>query len=512
MEITDTRFASLHTDPRFARTRGASSASADPRFSGAVAAADPRFRAAAPAASRGAKRPRSGDQGGGKGARREVDAGGAATGVGGGGGAPAAADARFAAAAGWGKGGAAAAVAPAAVAAAARAPRGPGGDGGAPRTAMEARLARLTAASRGEVAFSGSSSGSESDSDDGGSAGGGAAAKADGGSAGGGAAAEAAASQRAMDALDGPDVPVDPDAPSLAAPERSTAEGEETRRLALVNLDWEQLRAVDIFALLQSVVPERGGGALLRVAVHPSNYGLARMEEEARHGPTRLFAAAVAASEAAAAAAAEGGGGGGRRRGVLQPAKASAASGAGAGRGARLDKELVRKYELNKLKYFFAVAEFDCAATAAAVYEAADGLEMENSSNVLDLRFVPDDTAFPAPPRDVAEGVPDDYAPCVFPRAQNKRRACAPLSRLSPRAHPPAPSPPRAVKSLPRARCSQPTWSSLGRATTCCARATSRGNGSRRRAALGARRSGAQRAAAAARRRRRRRAKISSPI
>jgi hypothetical protein len=35
-------------------------------------------------------------------------------------------------------------------------------------------------------------------------------------------------------------------------------------------------------------------------------------------------------------------------------------------------------------------------------------MEFEGSSNVFDLRFVPDGTEFPAAPRDVASDVPDD--------------------------------------------------------------------------------------------------------
>ena len=329
---------------------------------------------------------------------------------------------------------------------------------------MEVRLARLTAASRGEAQFSGSSSGTDTGSEG-------------EGSEEGGAGGEGAEAQRVVDDLDGPEVLVDPDAPSLEHPERSTAEGAETRRLALVNLDWGQLRAVDIHALLQSVVPAKGGGALLRVTVYPSNYGLARMEEEARHGPTRLFEAAVRASAAAAAAAAarSAGSGSGRRRGtagMLQPAKT--ARGGAEEDTPVLDKELVRKYELNKLKYYFAVAEFDSAATAAAAYEAADGLEMEDSANVLDLRFVPDGTTFSTAPRDVSEGVPDDYEACVIwgPTLASLFSSCALASLPYPLVRGATTRPSSTGPRFQRARCSPPTWSSRGRGTTRSARAT----------------------------------------
>lgn len=56
------------------------------------------------------------------------------------------------------------------------------------------------------------------------------------------------------------------------------------RRLAVVDLDWEHVKAVDILAVLQSFVPK--GGAIRSVTVYPSDYGLARMQEERVMGPT----------------------------------------------------------------------------------------------------------------------------------------------------------------------------------------------------------------------------------
>jgi hypothetical protein len=39
-------------------------------------------------------------------------------------------------------------------------------------------------------------------------------------------------------------------------------------------------------------------------------------------------------------------------------------------------------------RYYYAVAVFDSAETAASVYNQCDGLEFERSSNVLDLRCI----------------------------------------------------------------------------------------------------------------------------
>jgi hypothetical protein len=55
---------------------------------------------------------------------------------------------------------------------------------------------------------------------------------------------------------------------------------------------------------------------------------------------------------------------------------------------------LLRKYELSKLRYYFAIAECSSVAVAEALYEQLDGVEMEASSMVFDLRFVPEDIDF----------------------------------------------------------------------------------------------------------------------
>jgi hypothetical protein len=59
--------------------------------------------------------------------------------------------------------------------------------------------------------------------------------------------------------------------------------GTESRRLAVVDLDWDHVRAVDIYAALRSFLPADGN--IKAVSVYPSDYGLQRMQEEAAHGP-----------------------------------------------------------------------------------------------------------------------------------------------------------------------------------------------------------------------------------
>ncbi|VDM02687.1 unnamed protein product [Schistocephalus solidus] len=54
----------------------------------------------------------------------------------------------------------------------------------------------------------------------------------------------------------------------------------------------------------------------------------------------------------------------------------------------------LRRYQMNRLKYFYAIAEFDSVETAAAIYEACDGVEYGSTGIRFDLRFVDDSETF----------------------------------------------------------------------------------------------------------------------
>ena len=249
-------------------------------------------------------------------------------------------------------------------------------------------------------------------------------------------------------------------------------EGESSSRLAIQHCDWENLKAADLYVVLQSFC--RPGQSVKRVTVYPSDFGLARMAHEARFGPEGIWKKTAATDgdddddeedddedeggededededeeedeedddgegpeadyDAVAgindsdcdedqdededvedededkrkkSAKQKKEGDFRRRRGnvgvVLQDelvrrGKAVDDEARGSSGGDKsnansgLDITALREYELAKLRYYFAVAELDSAATAESLYQQLDGVELEHSSMAFDLRFVPDD-------------------------------------------------------------------------------------------------------------------------
>jgi len=67
------------------------------------------------------------------------------------------------------------------------------------------------------------------------------------------------------------------------------------------------------------------------------------------------------------------------------------------------------RYEVSKLRYYYAIVECDTVETTRTVYTALDGLEFEKSQNIVDLRFVPDDTEFENEPREVCDEMPLEH-------------------------------------------------------------------------------------------------------
>ncbi|KAL4927358.1 pre-rRNA-processing protein ESF1 [Aspergillus undulatus] len=185
--------------------------------------------------------------------------------------------------------------------------------------------------------------------------------------------------------------------------------GEVTNRIAVVNLDWDNIRAEDLMAVFSSFVP--AGGKVSKVVVYPSEFGKERMEKEETEGPPReIFATQDDEEEDEEEDEDEDEGLNSDeederiKKSMLKEDK-----------GEEFNTTQLRKYQLERLRYFYAILTFSSKQIAKHVYDNVDGAEYLTSANFFDLRFVPDDTDFSDDqPRDECERIPDGYQPNDF--------------------------------------------------------------------------------------------------
>lgn len=77
--------------------------------------------------------------------------------------------------------------------------------------------------------------------------------------------------------------------------EMPTTSNDETNRLAVVNLDWDHIKASHLYKIFSStltLMPKKGAvvapiGKILNVRIYPSEFGKTQMEREAREGPPK---------------------------------------------------------------------------------------------------------------------------------------------------------------------------------------------------------------------------------
>uniref|UniRef100_A0A1B6D9T8 Uncharacterized protein n=1 Tax=Clastoptera arizonana TaxID=38151 RepID=A0A1B6D9T8_9HEMI len=165
---------------------------------------------------------------------------------------------------------------------------------------------------------------------------------------------------------------------------------EATHRLAILHMDWDRIRAADLMVLCNSFLPS--GGLIKSVSIYPSEFGLQRLKEEEEKGPIELVESA--------------------KKGSLNEDEEDENN----KEGSKYHMEKLRQYQLTRLKYYYAVVEFDSVETANKVYTECDGMEYESSSTKLDLRFIPDDVTFDHEPKEVVTSMPDPskYKPRHF--------------------------------------------------------------------------------------------------
>ncbi|KAJ8125238.1 hypothetical protein O1611_g8400 [Lasiodiplodia mahajangana] len=179
--------------------------------------------------------------------------------------------------------------------------------------------------------------------------------------------------------------------------------GEITKRIAVVNLDWDNIKAADLMVLFSSFAPQ--GGRIEKVSIYPSEFGKERMRREEVEGPPKEIFKAAAKDEDDSEPDSEDDSEDEEKikKDLLQE-----------GDDQDFDNDALRSYQLDRLRYYYAVVICSDLSTAEKLYNACDGTEYLASSNFVDLRFIPDDVTFDDEPREECDSVVANYQPTEF--------------------------------------------------------------------------------------------------
>lgn len=185
-------------------------------------------------------------------------------------------------------------------------------------------------------------------------------------------------------------------------------EGDPTSAFAVVNMDWDNIRAVDLMATFVSFVPK--GGSIKSVTIYPSEYGKEQMQKEEVEGPPKeLFAKKKKKNDSDSDSDSD-------EELDLKNAddleKAARKIYEEDDGEEDYDSKALRKYQLQRLRYYYAVVHCDSVSTAKNIYDNCDGSEYESTANTFDLRYVPEDMDFDdQEAKDQCDKIPASYRP-----------------------------------------------------------------------------------------------------
>jgi hypothetical protein len=239
--------------------------------------------------------------------------------------------------------------------------------------------------------------------------------------------------------------------PEMEEDDEEEEEGvDPTTRIAAVNLDWDHLQAADLFTIFNSFLKpqvKRGEaappppGKLLSVRIYPSEFGKERMADEDAAGPGGGLWKAdkptkgkkskrddsdedsddesgddegddeefegfdeESGSEAEQAEEDEEEEGEGEEGADddeaeladdgLDPDLDDLEIMSDVSNEENIDMDQLRKYQLERLRYYYAIATFSTVAAAELVHNELNGTEFERTANILDLSYVPEGMEF----------------------------------------------------------------------------------------------------------------------
>uniref|UniRef100_A0A8R7QBS9 NUC153 domain-containing protein n=1 Tax=Triticum urartu TaxID=4572 RepID=A0A8R7QBS9_TRIUA len=170
-------------------------------------------------------------------------------------------------------------------------------------------------------------------------------------------------------------------------------------------MDWDNIKAVDLYMVMTSCVAK--GGRVLSVSIYPSEFGLECMNTETTQVPSTLLGADEDEDD-----------GGDYGEDDNDEDKDDDNDDVDGKDDSEHDPETknnsLRTYELNRLRYYYAVVVCDSSATVNHLYTTLDGTEFLKTANVFDLQFIRDSMEFKRAARDVAIEAPPSYKEPYF--------------------------------------------------------------------------------------------------
>lgn len=173
-----------------------------------------------------------------------------------------------------------------------------------------------------------------------------------------------------------------------------------TKRIAVVNLDWDNVRAIDLYKVFDSVLSSSASslvegtalgsrkskskiakGSVESVKIYPSDFGKKRMEREEKEGPpVEIFNKKKKAVSTIVELKKK------SKKPAKRIAEDDAASETEDEDQEEYDEVALRRYQLERLRYYYAVVTFDTASASQHAYDEIDGSEYEATANIFDLR------------------------------------------------------------------------------------------------------------------------------
>ncbi|KAF7583245.1 nucleolar domain family protein [Clavispora lusitaniae] len=187
--------------------------------------------------------------------------------------------------------------------------------------------------------------------------------------------------------------------------EEKPEEGDPSDTFAVVNLDWDNVRAVDLMATFASFVPK--GGLIKSVTIYPSEYGKQQMQKEEIEGPPKDLFKKKKQVESDSDSDEEL-----DLKNQEDLEKAARKLYEEDDGEEDYDSKALRRYQLQRLRYYYAVVRCDSISTAKNIYDNCDGSEYESTANIFDLRYVPEGMEFDdSEAKDVCTKIPSSYRP-----------------------------------------------------------------------------------------------------